>query len=101
MSKWIGILDPSVITVGMLCRTCLDYDTPLTGEDEDEPDDSDWFDGKVVNVSRSRMSSGNLDSPMGYLVVIERGIRDSSLWNIFLYEDNVEYFEIKLNAWDD
>jgi hypothetical protein len=103
MAKWISILDASVVRVGMQCRTCLDWDHLIDESDDgDGGRDNEWFEATVREIHKQRHDSENNNSPMGFAIAIERKDHGTGdIWSVFLYSDNLEYFEVKLNAWDD
>ena len=103
MSKWMGILDPQVLKVGMECRSCLDYDSVIDNSDDgndNEPDDSDWFEAKILSINHRRINGDDDEGELGYEVIVQKQHNDST-WSIFLTDENLEFFEIKVNTWDE
>lgn len=103
MIKWLNIIDPNVVKVGMQCRTCLDYDHPndmSEDGDSEDPDDMEWFDAEVISIQTRQLNDTDENSSIGsHVIVRKKGETDT--WNVFLDEDTVEWFLIKYKAWDD
>jgi len=106
MSKYVNIKDPSVIKKGMMIRSCLDWDHPQDSSDDGDggTNDEDWFEARVEAIGHRRLDSDDSTSPYGYnidVTKVDRRGRDHESWSIFLYDENLEYFEVQLTAWDE
>ena len=103
--KWVSILDPDILKVGMRVKCCLDCFDPIY-TDRDEEDEFtgnlDWFTGVISRVEEEEEDDGRTS----LAVVIWRDPNDdndsSFSWHTNIDSSTIQYIKIEmLMEWDD